>query len=258
MKKKLALYLFLILTVVSCKLFVLTDRESENIAVEQSNSESTEISSIIEPYKEKLEVSMNQIIGYSEIEMSTGSPEGLLGNYVSDLSLRIGNQYYSALFNDTADFALLNNGGLRTFLPKGEITQGKVFEIMPFENELVVVTLSVKKMVELFNYIGKKTVKGGNRKQGVPVSGNVKIELSGETPVEVLVDNMRLRGRPYKVITTDYLANGGDNMDFFLNPIKYEKLGIKLRDAIMNDVKSKKLLDIKVGSKLDKRISYVE
>ena len=258
MKKQIIICVLISLTLVNCKLFVLTNQESDNIVIEKSSSANTELIDVIEPYKSSLELSMNEVIGYSEVEMSTGSPEGLLGNYVADLSFSIGNEYYSRLNRDTADFALLNNGGLRTFLPKGEITRGKVYEIMPFENELVVVTLSIKNTVELFNYIGKRTVKDGNRKQGVPVSGNVKVELMEETPTEVLVDSLRLRGRSYKVITTDYLANGGDDMSFFLNPIKYEKLGIKLRDAIMHDVKTKKLLDLKVSAKLDKRITYVD
>lgn len=258
MRKQFLAYIFILTTLISCKLFVLSEQESDNISIEQTSSENQDLTEIIEPYKNKVEATMNEVVGYSEMEMTTGSPEGLLGNFVSDLSFKIGNEYYLKLSDDSADFALLNNGGLRTFLPKGEITRGKVYEIMPFENELVVVTLSVKNTVELFNYIGKKTVKNGNRKQGVPVSGNVKVELLGDTPTEVLVNNIRLRGRPYKVITTDYLANGGDNMSFFLNPIKYEKLGVKLRDAIFEHINMHTLLKQKVSAKLDNRISYVD
>ena len=80
----------------------------------------------------------------------------------------------------------------------------------------------------------------------------------GQTPIEVLVDSVRLRGRPYKVITTDYLANGGDNMSFFLNPINYEKLDMKLRDAILQEVESLNKKGLKVKANLDKRIRYVD
>jgi 2',3'-cyclic-nucleotide 2'-phosphodiesterase (5'-nucleotidase family) len=141
-------------------------------------------------------------------------------------------------------------------MPKGAITRGKVFEIMPFENELVVVTLSVEQTVQLFEYIAVKTVKNGTRKQGVPVSGNVLVEILDKTPIEVLVDDSRLKGRTYKVITTDYLANGGDNMSFFLSSLKVEKLNLKLRDAILEEMKDLSEKDKKITANLDKRIRY--
>ena len=237
---------------------MVTNKQSENNAVVKIESGNTELLQMVIPYKDSLEKIMNGVIGYSEMELTTGSPEGRLGNFISDLCLSIGNKKYQSVFNDTADFVVLNNGGFRTFMPGGEITTGKVFEIMPFENELVVVTLSIEKTIELFQYIGDKTVKDGNRKQGVPVSGNVLVELMDNTPVEVLLDGMRLRGKPYKVITTDYLANGGDNMSFFLNPMNYEKLDLKLRDAILEEVKRLNEAGLKVTSELDKRIRYVD
>jgi len=249
---------FVVVFLLGCKTYVITNQQSENNAVVQTESKNSELVKIIVPYKDSLEKTMNGVIGYSEEELSTGSPEGKLGNFIADLCLSIGNEKYASDLSDTADFALLNNGGFRTFMPVGAITTGKVFEIMPFENELVVVTLSIEKTVELFNYIGAKTVKDGNRKQGVPVSGNVLVELMGQTPIEVLVDSVRLRGRPYKVITTDYLANGGDNMRFFLNPINYEKLDMKLRDAILQEVESLNKKGLKVKANLDKRIRYVD
>ena len=55
--------------------------------------------------------------------------------------------------NHHIDFCLLNNGGLRTSLPQGNITRRKIFELMPFENELVVVTISKEKMTDLKAYL---------------------------------------------------------------------------------------------------------
>jgi 2',3'-cyclic-nucleotide 2'-phosphodiesterase (5'-nucleotidase family) len=256
MIKQLLYIILLVITLVSCKPFSLTNQQSKNIAINNNPNTDSLLINVIEPYKISLDSNMNEVIAVSEMEMSTGSPEGLLGNYIADLSLEIGNHYYQKLSNNTADFVLLNNGGFRTFLPKGEITKGKIYEIMPFENELVVVTLSLQKTLDLFAYIGQKTVKEGNRKQGVPVSGNVKIILHETTPTEVLVNNKRITNRSYRIITTDYLANGGDYMSFFINPIKYEKLGLKLRDAIIERVTTTESSGKLVTSSLDKRITY--
>ncbi len=258
MKRTTYFFGFAFIFLFGCQTYVVTSTESTNQPIVETQSENTELTTIITPYKDSLSKTMNGIIGYSEEELTTGSPEGKLGNFIADLSLSIGNQRYDSLMSDTADFVILNNGGFRTFMPAGAITTGKIFEIMPFENELVVVTLSIKKTVELFEYIGAKTVKDGNRKQGVPISGNVRVELMGNTPIEVLVDSIRLRGRPYKVITTDYLANGGDNMSFFLEPLNYEKLDLKLRDAILQQIDNLEQNGLKVSADLDKRIQYVD
>lgn len=256
MKKIVFYQITFLLILVSCNSWVLTESNNENVAVSKTENADATLSTLIEPYKKQLDSSMNEVLGVSAMEMTSGSPEGLLGNFVTDLSLEIGNRFYKKQQNKTADFCLLNNGGLRTFLPEGEITRGKVFEIMPFENELVVVTLTPKKMIELCSYLGVRTVREGTRKQGVPISGNMSVLLRDKMPIEVLVDGQPLRGRNYKVITTDYLANGGDNMSFFQQPVKYEKLGVKLRDAIILYIQEQTKQGNKLSANLDNRIRY--
>ena len=251
-------FIYIVFLIVGCKSYVLTDVKNENISVTQSFSADSTLIHIIKPYKNSLDSSMNEVLAISELEMTTGSPEGLLGNFVCDLSLEIGNEYFEKIYKDKADFVILNNGGLRTFLPKGEVTRRKCYEIMPFENELVVVTLSAKNANELFGYIAKKSVKVGSRKQGVPISGNVKVLLNDKFPKDIYINESPFVGKQYKVITTDYLANGGDNMSFFKNPINRQKLGIKLRDAIILKCERENENGKKLIAELDKRISYVE
>ncbi len=258
MKREHYIVFFAVLFVLGCKPYRIQKAEKVNTPISATGSLDSSLYVMYKPYKELLDSSMNEVLNLSQLEMTTGSPEGLLGNFVCDLSLEVGNRLYKESTGETADFCLLNNGGLRTFLPKGEITRRKIYELMPFENELVVITLSPEKMVELFQYIGNKTVNGGTRKQGVPVSGNVAVKLKGNEPIEVLIDSMPLRGRNYKVITSDYLANGGDYMSFFVDPIKFEKVGIKLRDAIMQYVIDEQAAGNELQAEIDKRISYVE
>ena len=55
------------------------------------------------------------------------------------------------------------------------------------------------------------------------------------------------------MLTSDYLANGGDKMSFFKGK-KQRKVGIKLRDAIINYCISKE----NISSKLDNRLSIAK
>ena len=52
-----------------------------------------------------------------------------------------------------------------------------------------------------------------------------------------------------RVLTSDYLANGGDNMDFFIGK-NQNKLGIKLRDAIIEYCEQKDTLRINLDNRL--------
>ena len=209
------------------------------------------VAQTILPYKKELEKTMNEVLNSTDMAMEKDQPEGLLGNFVADLAYRIGNDKYVPMDDRKADFCLLNNGGLRTALPKGDITRGKIFELMPFENELVVITLSGEKTKELFDYVAKVG--------GAPVSGNVRIGMEEELSKMILVNNKPFNPAiAYKVITTDYLANGGDKMVFYDEPINRESVGIKLRDAILKYVAAEKVKGNSLSAKLDGRIYHVE
>lgn len=253
-------FLFALLILVSCKTYFVTDKAgSDNVELNASlPTNASEYEAEIKPYRDSLSASMNEVLNQSDVEMTIGVPEGNLGNFAADLTLEIGNKYYNELFAKQADFALLNNGGLRTSLPKGDITRKKLFELMPFENELVAVTLSREQVVKLFTFIAEKTDPSLSVKKGVPVSWNVKLIVEQNQPKEVYVNEEKLRDKNYTIITSDYLSNGGDNMSFFLNPIKTEKLGVKLRDAIIEYVVFQKQNNKNITAKEDKRISYAE
>ena len=189
--------------------------------------------SIIAPYKTGLDSIMNEVLCISKIEMTKGNPEGLLGNFVTDLCL----QQYS-----DADICVMNNGGLRSTLTKGKIRRGDIYTLMPFENELVIVELDKESYLKLLQYITKRG--------GEPFSG-VKIIMDENGAI--LSQSLDLSNNKVKVLTSDYLANGGDKMSFFKGK-KQTKVGIKLRDAIINYCISKE----SISSKLDNRLSIAK
>lgn len=118
---------------------------------------------------------------------------------------------------------------------------------MPFDNELVMVTLtkdSLKTLVHYLNNIG-----------GQPISGNIKFNFSGK---EIILKENLFPNENVVILTTDYLAQGGDNMSFFLNPIKIENTQLKLRDAIIEHCLEEHKKGNQLTSKLDGRITIEE
>ncbi len=246
------LYLFLFLTILaSCKPHAFVSKvDSGVISIDTINAikEDTSALRVIKPYKEKMDAQMNKVLAYSEQAIIKGTPESLLNNFVSDLILKKTNDFYQPTDESKIDFCLLNNGGLRQALPKGAITLGKIYELMPFENNLVVITLTGEKTKQMFDYIAKVG--------GEPISGFTM------GMKDTLAVNITVNGKPfdisrnYKVVTSDYLANGGDKMKFFYNPLKREDLGMKVRDAIIIYIKEEYLKGNTLKAKLDKRIYY--
>lgn len=210
-----------------------------------------EVDSIISVYREAMDEEMNRVLVHSAMVMQKDSPEGLLNNFVADLVLEQASEIYHPGDGQSIDFCLLNYGGLRTSLPEGPVIRGRVFELMPFENEMVVVTLTPAKTRELFEYLARSEV-------GMPVSG-ITLGIRNNQVAEVKIQGESFDdSRNYKVITSDYLAGGGDNMNFFLNPLDIEIVGRKIRDAIINHMERQDQQGKMIRSKLDNRIYIIE
>jgi 2',3'-cyclic-nucleotide 2'-phosphodiesterase (5'-nucleotidase family) len=206
---------------------------------------------ILQPYKDSLDKLMNIVIGHTALPMAKerDKPETLLGNFVSDICLqRILQSDYKA--PDVAGtLCLFNNGGLRSSLPQGNITRGNIFELMPFDNELVIVTLSGKKTWELIRYV---SMSGGQ-----PMAG-MKLGIHPDkTPSTILIEEQTFDStKTYRVITSDYLANGGDKMDFFKAPLKIQTTGILIRNAILDYCIAENAKGNTLTAKLDGRFYY--
>jgi 2',3'-cyclic-nucleotide 2'-phosphodiesterase (5'-nucleotidase family) len=219
----------------------------DSVVITKPDSLSLEI---IKPYKAELDKKINEILAYSERSLSKQQPEGLLNNFVADLVLKKSADYYKSIETAKIDICLLNYGGLRNPLPKGAITIGNVYELMPFENMVSVLTISGRNTEKLFNYVASKN--------GMPISG-AKVGINNGKPVDILINNSPIdTSRSYRIATSDYLADGGDNMDFFLSPIKKTSLGVKLRDMIVEYLKEETAQGRTINVRLDKRIYYAK
>ncbi len=214
----------------------------------ENSIEQEQVISFIAPYKKIIDQEMNEVIAYSSHALVKDLPESNLGNMVCDLSLKHANKKLASMQKEPAQFVLLNNGGLRASLPQGEITRGKIFELLPFENELVVLTLSGQKTKELFDFVA--------RSKGMPMAGIV-LGLMDTVPITIKVSGEVFDiKKNYRIVTNDYLGAGGDKMRFFNNPLTYEIIGSKLRDAIIEELKIMNSESKKIEYKKDGRIFF--
>jgi 2',3'-cyclic-nucleotide 2'-phosphodiesterase (5'-nucleotidase family) len=207
-----------------------------------------EIENILAPYKTKVDLIMNEVLVISEQPLSKGLPESTLGDFSADAILKKTNDNYKPADNLPANICLLNNGGLRSELPKGTITRGNAFELMPFENSIYILTISGEKTKQLFEYLVENN--------GAPFAG-ATVKAKGKKIIDLKINGQDFDpNKTYKVTTSDYLAAGGDKYHFFKDPIKIEILKYKLRDAIIDYMieENKKGNTLKVS--IDGRIKY--
>jgi 2',3'-cyclic-nucleotide 2'-phosphodiesterase (5'-nucleotidase family) len=203
---------------------------------------------LIAPYKLEMDKIMNEVLVISDSALTKDLPESSLGNFVADAVLKKTNDMYHPADAQPADICLLNNGGLRAQLPKGKITRGNAFELMPFENSIVVLTIDGAHMQQLFQSLVVNN--------GAPFSGaTVKSKSKKITSLKIGGIDFNA-AKNYKVVTSDYLAAGGDKYDFFKDPLKIDTLNYKLRDAIIDYMIELNKKGKTLNSRKDGRISY--
>ena len=188
-----------------------------------------EIQTLLKPFRDSVSKEMDKVIGISSVAMEKGKPESLLGNFVSDICKAKIDSFLVGQGQSSSDFFIFNIGGLRGALPQGNITLGNVYQVMPFDNELVWVDLPYDSLLSVIRYIREKG--------GVPVSG-ISIRLGGKD-----MDNVSLlNGKPlissnsYRVGTNDFLARGGDGMNMLNIESNIHSTGVKVRDALISHI----------------------
>lgn len=233
----------LVIAVAACKHPKLV-HQTEPFPLQKIDQTLTEVDSqalrTIRPYADSLKGKMSRVVAHSQVELTHRRPEGLLGNFLTDLLL----QYTRlTLFPKEPLCVLLNGGGLRAPLPKGDITVGRIFETLPFENALTVLKLSAQQ----FDTVVMRTLE----KKGEPVS-NIRIKsYPGGQSWQLL----NTEGRPEFVYlaTSDYLADGNDGYPVLKRALERFDTGMNLREVILLQLQQIQRNNVSIAPEIEGR-----
>ncbi len=205
--------------------------------------------SIVIPYRDSIEVDMSKLVTISESPLIKCKPESNLTNLIADILLGYGTDFCRQQnLNVNPDVSYVNNGGIRASLPQGEITVGRIFEVMPFENEIVLIRISgevLRQMAERIAGRGGEGISGmkmglrDEKLESFTVGGN-SVDLSAY----------------YWLVTNDYIADGGDHMVMFLNPRERINTKMKFRDLLIQTLSERFKKEGNLDVKLDGRIYH--
>ncbi|MGV3609920.1 MAG: 5'-nucleotidase C-terminal domain-containing protein [Fluviicola sp.] len=220
MKKLVFLFFLIGAGLTACSYHLQVKGSKQNIDGASKNS--VEMDSLIAPYRREMLREFGLVIGETTTDLVTGRPNSSLGFWLCDQLIKKGKD--SSFFQNEPLVALINIGGLRADLPKGPITVGDIYKVMPFDNRMVFLKLSLDKIPEMEAYLKEKG--------GEPIGG-FKLE-KGKL---IFPDNLAKEKNYFWVVTSDFLANGGDNMFFFNNPLQRFDTNVLFRDFIIEAVK---------------------
>lgn len=222
------------LTVFSCaeQKNYITKIEGKKLPLTDKSVQNNEIDNFIKPYRDKINKDMSEVLAINpETLDKSGEWQSNLGMLLADMTMNYGNKVYQKRFQKNIDIVLLNHGGIRSILPKGDLTLRNAYQIAPFENTLYVMELKGEQILEMCNYYV-------NEKKPHPLAGMTFTIDSNKKPINIMIQKLPLDlNKIYSVGTSDYLSNGGDNMNFFKKNVGSHDLDYKLRNILIDYLK---------------------
>jgi 5'-nucleotidase len=243
MKRAIITLLLLLFSIESCETeYLLSGNKIEiNNTIEKDNK----IVAFINPYKNTVDKQMDSVLTYSPVDYDkkNGVLNTAIGNMMADVVLKLSNPVYRARTNKNIDFVLLNHGGIRSIISKGNITFRTAYKVMPFENSVVVCELKGRDIYELINYLTLT-------RKAHPISGiNIVLDKNYNL-LDVKINGKKIdENKIYSVATSDYLLNGGDKMTFFSKSKKNTILDYKIRNVLIDYFKEVDTVNFKIDNR---------
>ena len=187
------------------------------------------IEKYIQPYREHIDKDLSTVLAFAPTTLDkSGAWQTTVGNLMADATLDHAGRIYKARTSKNIDLVLLNIGGIRAILPKGDVTTRTAFELMPFENKVIVAELPASAILEMIDYLISE-------KKAHPLAGMTFTIDKNNKAKDILIGGKPFdSSKTYSVATSDYLITGGDRMYFFKKSVKNTDIDYKLR-AIMID-----------------------
>jgi 2',3'-cyclic-nucleotide 2'-phosphodiesterase (5'-nucleotidase family) len=241
-------FLYLALLLTACKTsshYQLSGVSYQQAPVKKTTSANNPLEQMLKPYADSINKTMNRVLGLNAQILEKRKPESTLGNLVADASLIMAQQK----LDPNTECAFVNYGGIRiNNIQPGPITLGKVYELMPFDNVLVVISISGTQLQTLCDKIAAA--------DGWPTSG-LSFNISNGKATNVVIGTRPIdEMATYKIALSDYLANGGDDLTMFKNLPQTNK-NYLVRQAIIDyiqaECKNNAMLQVNITQRITKQ-----
>lgn len=204
--------------------------EYVQLPIDSTLSQIDSVEAYILPYRERVKEVLDSTLAYAPelITKEDGTYNTSAGNLMADILLSEANPVFKSRTGKEIDLVVLNHGGIRSVISKGNVSAKTAYEVMPFENSIAIVTMDGNAILELAEFLSTSG-------RAHPISGmQIILEPSGT------VKSIQIGGQPldasrkYHVATSDYLVSGGDDMVFFKKAEAIHNLNYLIRNAMID------------------------
>jgi 2',3'-cyclic-nucleotide 2'-phosphodiesterase / 3'-nucleotidase / 5'-nucleotidase len=236
------------------------DDASSYVAIDNTNANGykaatpavdADVKTIVDSAQKEVGPTFDEVIGttsttLTRIQDVQPSGESYLGNWSADV-IRA---------KVKADVGFQNNGGIRIDIPKGNITVGSVYYLMPFDNEVCTVDMT---KAQIKTVLEQAFMDGG---KGIQLSGlKVTYDIARKS-MDRVTNITRADGtsisdtEKLKVATNDFMMTGGDGFGGFVTAGGAVKgapandTHILVRDALIENVRDKKGIVASMDSRI--------
>lgn len=205
--------------------------QGKMIPIEASMPRNSEDIAFLEPYKQQLDREMSEQVACAgdRLEVTPQKLENKLANFAVDMIF----QMVAVQQNAPVDLAMINVGGLRAPIPKGNIHLRDIYSVFPFDNKLALLKIKGKDL--------RKCLPAYLHKANGIANGRIEIKVNNDSAEYALF----VAGKPlddekiYLVATIDYLAEGNDGFVGFALAQDKIIFDQTLRDAALAYVREK-------------------
>jgi len=211
------------------------EESSGNLTVNQNIAPDSSIVFWLNPYKDSVELKMSKVISKTNSDLlnirykgkidQSRSNEANIARVCADFMHQAAQKWTSNNSTTKVDFTISNYGGFRVSIFAGNITLGQMYELSPFDNEIVLVQLTGQQMDTLLNQIAEKG--------GCPIA-NAQITLGKNQWLNATINGNAFDSRRnYWVATNDFMQQGGDGFTALKYPKKKIQTGILVRESLI-------------------------
>ncbi len=188
----------------------------EEIVPSKTKKQQEDVAHIVDSYAKQVNAIMGRVIGEAAVDLDGENVrvrETNLGNFIADIFKE----------ESGADAAIINGGGIRTSIRKGNVTVKNIYSVLPFNNYIVAIRLTGQQVRDTLEY----GLSGIEAKEGrFPQVAGLSFTYSAKRAAGSRLGEIFVNGKPldpakqYVVATNDYLAAGGDGYQVFREAIR--------------------------------------
>lgn len=164
---------------------------------------------------------VKKVVGHSPEAMAAEYPESALSNLFADkIMLAV-----EKVSGKKVDIGIVNFGGIRVDMPKGDILVDDIMSMFPFKNNLVYVTLKGSRLREILDGMAAGGFQALGGVRVVAEDGRIVSAEVGGRPIE---DEMT-----YGLATITFLLHGGDDLFLGEGVESVEEYPVDIYDAML-------------------------